>query len=161
MKIAILYESKYGNGKAVVGRLSDKLGASGVQVEVHHIDEVRPKELGAADLYVFSSPTRLGKPIGSMKRFLKRAQLPSEARYALVATHLVLAPDKKTGQMPGPEEVAKLERTLPMMEAILAQKGAKNVATLKLHVNEITKLSLEDGWEQRVDAFTEELKSKL
>ncbi len=161
MKVTIYYESKFGNGKAVVSRLGEMLTTHGINVAVHHINEAEPKELDQADLYVFSSPTRLGKPIGSMKRFLRKARLPNDAKYALIATHLDLRPDKKTGKMPGPDEVAKLERTLPMMEETLTEKGAKKVASLKLHVSEISKVSLEQGWEQKVDDFGVELRSKM
>ncbi|HTY47178.1 MAG TPA: flavodoxin domain-containing protein [Methanomassiliicoccales archaeon] len=161
MKVAIYYESKYGNGKAIVTRLSEMLTTHGIQVEVQHIDEAEPKEMDQADLYVFSSPTRLGKLIGSMKRFLRKASLPNGARYALIATHLALKPDRKTAEMPGPDEVAKLEQTLAMMEDILNEKGARKVASLKLHVSQITQLSLENGWEQKVDDFAVELRSKM
>jgi hypothetical protein len=51
----------------------------GVVVDVHHIREVRPAELSPADLYVFSSPGRMGKPIGGMRRFLKKLTLPAGA----------------------------------------------------------------------------------
>jgi menaquinone-dependent protoporphyrinogen IX oxidase len=64
--------SKYGNGKAAAGRQSERSPASGAQTEVRHINDVKPRDVGAADLYAFSAPTRLGKMIGSMKRFLKR-----------------------------------------------------------------------------------------
>jgi flavodoxin len=161
MKIAVFYESKSGNGKAVVGRLSGTLSAKGMEVEVHHIDEVAPKEIGAVDFYLFSSPTRLGKPIGSMKRFLKKAKLPEGAKYALIATLLVPTPNKKTGIMPTQEELDKWQRTIPVMDEILTEKGATKVADLKVYVSLYNQLSLEDGWEKKVDAFADELVSKL
>jgi hypothetical protein len=54
-----------------------QMAAKGVTVHVHHIREARPKELPPADLYLFSSPARFGKPIGSMRRFPKKVELPA------------------------------------------------------------------------------------
>ena len=39
------------------------MGAKEVAVNVHHIREVKPSELLPADLCVFGSPGRFGKPI--------------------------------------------------------------------------------------------------
>jgi menaquinone-dependent protoporphyrinogen IX oxidase len=66
MKIEYLHASKFGNGAMVAAEFARAMAARGVSVEVHHIREVRPTELSAADLYVFSSPGRFGKPIGGM-----------------------------------------------------------------------------------------------
>ena len=41
------------------------MDAKGVVADVHHIRERKPAELPPADLYLFSSPGRMGKPIGS------------------------------------------------------------------------------------------------
>jgi len=53
------------------------MAAKGVTVNVHHVRDAKPKQLPAADLYLFSSPGRMGKPIGRMRRFLKKTRLPS------------------------------------------------------------------------------------
>jgi len=77
MRIEYLHASKYGNGAMVAEEFSKQMAAQGVTVSVRHIREAKPKELPPADLYVFSSPARFGKPIGSMLRFLKKAELRS------------------------------------------------------------------------------------
>ena len=76
MKIEYVHASKYGNGAAVAAKFQEEMAAKDVAVDVHHIRDVRPTELGPADLYVFSSPGRMGKPIRGMRRFLKRVKLP-------------------------------------------------------------------------------------
>jgi hypothetical protein len=38
------------------------MATRGATVEVRHIREVKPAELPQADLYVFSSPGRMGRP---------------------------------------------------------------------------------------------------
>ena len=155
MKVAIYFDTKFGNNEKVAARLSGALIAKGHTTEVHRISDVKPKELPSADLYVFSSPTRFGKPKGSMKRFLKKAKLAPNARYALIATHGSPQPNKKTGQMPTQEEIEKYEWTLRDMQEILAGKGTK-VAEMKLHVTGDTMHgSLLEGWEKKVEEFAD------
>ena len=62
MKIEYLHASKYGNGAMVAEEFSKQMAARGVLVDVHHIRDAKPKELPPADLYLFSSPGRFGKP---------------------------------------------------------------------------------------------------
>ncbi len=157
MKVEIYHASKYGNGEKVVAYLQGLLVAKGHEAKYRHIRDARPKEMPSADLYVFCAPTRLGKPIGMMRRFLKKARLPEGARYALIATHGEPVPDKKTGKMPSPEEIEKYQQNLPAMEAILKEKGAVKVSDLKVYVKNTMKGPLADGWEKAVDEFAASL----
>jgi menaquinone-dependent protoporphyrinogen IX oxidase len=156
MKIEYVHASKYGNGAAVAKEFHDEMAAKGVVVDVHHIRDMRPTELGPADLYVFSSPGRMGKPIRGMRRFLKRVKLPPGTRYAILTTEAAPKPDKKTGQTPTEEELAKWQRVRPIMNEILETKGLVNVAEDKLLVTEL-KGPLEEGWEQKVRDFVTRL----
>jgi len=152
MKIEYLHASKYGNGAAVAAEFEKQTAAKGVVVEIHHIREVRPAELSPADLYLFSSPGRMGKPIGSMRRILKKLRLPAGTRYALMTTEIAPKPDKKTGRMPTEEELARWQRVIPIMNEILQGKGLVNIAEDKVHVTGL-KGPLEEGWQQKVEAF--------
>jgi len=71
--IEYYHASKFGNGALVAEEFRKQMAAKGVAVGVHHIRDVRPNEFAPADLFVFSSPGRMGKPIGSMRRFLKKS----------------------------------------------------------------------------------------
>lgn len=94
----------------------------------------------------------MGKPIGGMRRFLKKVKLPPRTRYAILATAAAPQPDKKTGQMPSEEETAKWQQVIPIMNEILRSKGLVNVAEDKVMVMGI-KGPLEEGWQQKVEAF--------
>lgn len=154
MKIEYFHASKFGNGAMVAEEFKRLMAAKGVAVNVHHIRDARLKEMPQADLYVFSSPGRFGKPIGSMRRFLKRARLPSGAKYAIMTTESPPAPDKKTGKMPTEEEFASYERVRPIMDELLQTKGVKKAAEGHVHVNPNTlKGPLEDGWQKKVETF--------
>ena len=74
MKIEYFHASKYGNGARVAEEFRKQMAAQGVTVNVHHIRDVRPREMPPADLYLFSSPGRCGKPTWGMRRFLKTAR---------------------------------------------------------------------------------------
>jgi len=123
MRIEYLHASKYGNGATVAAEFEQQMAGRGVTVNVHHIREVRPTELSPADLYLFSSPGRFGKPIGGMRRFLKKVKLPTGTSYAILTTEAAPKPDKKTGRMPTEEELAKYQRVRPIMNEILRARA--------------------------------------
>lgn len=152
MNVEYLHASKYGDGARVAAEFQKQMAAKGVVVEVHHIREVSPTEVPPADLYVFSSPGRLGKPIRGMRRFLTKVNLPAGTRYAILTTEAAPRPDRKTGQIPSEEELAKSQRVRPIMNEILQHKGLVNVAEDKIYVTGL-KGPLENGWESKLQAF--------
>jgi len=156
MKVEYFHASKYGNGAMVAEEFRKQMAAMGVTVNVHHIRDAKPKEMPPADLYLFSSPGRMGKPIGRMRRFLKKARLPSGTKYAILTTEGAPQPDKKTGRMPSEEELAKWQRIIPIMNGILQEKGLVKVAEGKILVTGL-KGPLEEGWQKKVEAFASQI----
>ncbi len=156
MKIEYLHASKYGNGAMVAEEFKKQMAARGVTVEIHHIRDARPKEMPPADLYLFSSPGRVGRPIGRMRRFLKKVRLPSGTKYAILTTEGAPRPDKKTGRMPTEEERAKYQRVIPIMNELLQKKGLVKVAEGNVFVTGL-KGPLEEGWQKKVEAFASQL----
>lgn len=152
MRIEYLHASKFGNGATVAAEFKRLMAARGVDVEVHHIREVNPTALSPADLYVFSSPGRMGKPTGAMRRFLKQVGLPAGTQYAVLATELAPRPDKKTGRMPTDEELAKWQRVIPIMNEILQGKGLVRVLEDAVFVTGM-KGPLAEGWQKTVEGF--------
>jgi hypothetical protein len=160
MTIQYLHASKFGNGAKVAARFKEQMAADGVQVEVHHVRGVRPADLPAADVYVFSSPGRFGKPIRGMRRFLKKVSMSAGSRYAILTTEAMPKPDKKTGRLPTEEELATYQRVRPTMNELLQRKGLVKVGEDTIHVTGL-KGPLEDGWEMKVDAFAAALRASL
>ncbi len=152
MKIEYFHASHYGNGAKVAEEFKNCMAAKGVTVNVHHIRDAKPKEMPPADLYLFSSPGRIGKPIWGARRFLKKARLQPGTKYALLTTEGAARPDKKTGRVPTEEEQAKWQRVRPIMNQILLEKGMVRVAEEKVLVTGL-KGPLEEGWEKKVAAF--------
>ena len=152
MKIEYLHASKFGNGAMVAAEFARLMAGKGVAVEVHHIRELNPTEVPPADLYVFSSPGRMGKPIGRMRRFLRKLNLEVGAKYALLTTEMAPSPDKRTGRLPTEEELARWQRVRPIMNEILQAKGLVKVGEDKVYVTAM-KGPLEEGWEQKVSGF--------
>jgi menaquinone-dependent protoporphyrinogen IX oxidase len=54
MKSEYSHASKYGNGAKVAEEFSKQMSAKGVTVNVHHIRDVKPKEMPPADLYLLA-----------------------------------------------------------------------------------------------------------
>jgi hypothetical protein len=152
MRIEYFHASKYGNGATVAEEFKKQMATRSVTVNVHHIRDARPNELPPADLYLFSSPGRMGKPIGGMRRFLKHVSLPTGTKYAILTTEGAPQPDKKTGRMPTDEEMARWQRVIPIMNELLQEKGLVKAAEGKVLVSGL-KGPLEEGWQKKVEAF--------
>ena len=152
MRIEYFHASKYGNGAAVAEEFKRQMAAKGVEVNIHHVRNTRPKELPPADLYLFSSPGRIGRPIGGMRRFLKQAALPAGAKYAILTTEGAPQPDKKTGRVPTEEELARWQRVIPVMNELLQEKGLVKITEGKVLVTGL-KGPLEEGWQKKVEAL--------
>jgi menaquinone-dependent protoporphyrinogen IX oxidase len=152
MEIEYVHASKFGNGATVAAEFQRQMATRGVEVDLHHVRDVKPTELPPADLYVFSSPGRMGKPIRGMRRFLKDVRLPAGTKYALLTTEMAPRPDKKTGRMPTEEEICRYQRVRAIMHELLQGKGLVAVDEDKVYVTEI-KGPLEEGWQRTVEAF--------
>ena len=156
MHIEYLHDSKYGNGAQVAEEFRTHMAQRGVDVNVHHIRDVDPRQVAPADLYVFSSPGRMGKPRGNMRRFLKKLSVPAGTRYAVLTTEGAPRPDKKTGQLPTEEEIARWQHVRPIMDELLTAHGMVNVAEDCVYVTGM-KGPLEDGWQEKVDQFADRI----
>ncbi len=156
MNIAYYHASKFGNGAMVAEEFKKLMAARGVTVSIQHIRDANPKDLPEADLYVFSSPGRMGKPKGNVRRFLGKVALEPGTRYAILTTQGAPKPDKKTGKMPTQEELDRWERVIPIMNELLEAKGLKKVAEGAVWVTGI-KGPLEEGWQHKVAAFADKI----
>jgi len=156
VKIEYYHGSKFGNGAIVAAEFREQMAAKGVTVAVHHIRQVSPTEMAPADLYVFSSPGRFGKPKGSVRRFLRKARLPAGTKYAVLTTEIAPKPNKKTGGLPSDEELSKRQRVISTMNEILQGKGLVEVAGDKVLVTGM-KGPLEQDWQQKVASFVARL----
>jgi menaquinone-dependent protoporphyrinogen IX oxidase len=156
MKIEYFHASKYGNGAMVAEEFKKQMAAKGIEVNIHHVQDAKPKDIPPADLYLVSSPGRMGKPRGCVRRFLKKARMPSGTKYALLITEAAPQPDKKTGRMPTDEEMTKWQRVIPILHQILQEKGLVKVAEGKIQVTGI-KGPLEEGWQKKVEGFVAQI----
>ena len=158
MSVAYLHASKFGNGAMVAAEFERLMALEGIRVEVRHIRDVEPHALMPADLYVFSSPGRMGKPIRRMRRFLAALNLPAGTKYAVFTTEMAPRPDKKTGLMPSDEQRAQYQRVIPIMNELLQRKGLTKVAEGNVFVTGL-KGPLEGAWREKVEAFAVTLRA--
>ena len=160
MNIAYYHASKFGNGALVAEEFRKIMAARGVSVSVQHIRDANPRQLPRADLYVFSSPGRFGKPKGNARRFLRMVSLEPGTRYAILTTQGAPKPDPKTGTMPAQAELDRWERVIPVMTELLEAKGLRKAAEGAVLVTGV-KGPLEEGWQQKVSAFADQITSSL
>ena len=139
MKVCIVYDSKYGNGKKCVEYLQHIIAAKKYDVEIFSVHETKPSSLPKADYYIFSSPTHIGSPTRKMKKFLRNLSV-IKANYALMTTCI----DFKT-------------KALQKMEKILQNKGMIKASDgIKIKVNGM-KGSLEEGYKQKLEEFADKM----
>jgi sulfite reductase alpha subunit-like flavoprotein len=160
MNIAYYHASKFGNGATVAEEFEKIMTARGVSVSVQHIRDANPRDLPAADLYVFSSPGRIGKPKGNARNFLRKVRLEPGTRYAVLTTQSAPWPNNKTGKLPTQDEQDRWERVIPIMNELLEAKGLKKVAECAVLVTGL-KGPLEEGWQDKVTALADQILSTV
>jgi hypothetical protein len=94
----------------------------------------------------------MGRPIGGMRRFLRKVDLAPGTKYALLTTEGAPRPDKDTGKLPTEEERARHERVRPLMNEALQAKGLSEVTEDAVFVTGM-KGPLEEGWQRKVEDF--------
>jgi len=141
MKILILYESRFGNGKKLSGELAEILNGKAQDAEAISIYDVRPGDLSAADVYVFSSPARMFMLPISMRKFIGGFSPKAEgAKYALITTYM----DPKA-------------RALKVMGKLIGtKKMAKAADDLKVRVTDI-RGPLEEGYREKLEKFADDI----
>jgi flavodoxin len=141
MKINIIYESHFGNGKKIVDELLKILKNRNQDVELFSVKNITPDKLPKADLYIFSSPTRKFALPPDMSNFLENFNPPIKyLRYALMTTYL------------DPRTIA-----LKTMAAKLDEKGIKKAADdFKAKVVYL-KGPVKEDYMDRLEKFAKEL----
>ncbi|MBA7508817.1 hypothetical protein ES705_00750 [subsurface metagenome] len=141
MKINIIYESHFDNGKKIVDGLSKILRSKNQDVELFPVKNTTPDNLRIADLYIFSSPTRKFALPPDISNFLDNFNPPTNnIKYALMTTYL------------DPRTIA-----LKKMTAKLDKKEIKKAANdFKVRVAGL-KGPIKEDYIDRLAVFAEEL----
>jgi multimeric flavodoxin WrbA len=156
MKIEYYHGSIYGNGVMVAEEFKKQMSQKGTAVNIHNIKDARPKEIPPADLYIFSSPGRFGKPARNMQNFLKKANLSPGSKYAVIVTELNPNSDSNSIRIPTKEDTGKCQQVIPIINKILQEKGLVKVAEGKVFVTGI-KGPLEEGWQKILEEFVSQI----
>ena len=142
MKIAIGYYTAHGNNKIVSETVASLLQEKGAEVDIYSVAEKKPEELGEADIYIFSSPTRMGGPAGRMKAFIKKFTPKEGAGYAILNTCLG----------------AEGTKVVPKLSEILESKGLKRVAEGVCLQVAGAKGPLKDGETDKLKSFSDQVR---
>ena len=152
MNIEYYHASEYGNGAKIAEEFKRIMATNGIAVNVHHVKEVKPKEVPPADMYLFSSPGRFGKPTKSMRKFLDRISLPAGSRYAILATEMNPQADIAPAGSPTQGQLGPCQQVIPIMNEKLQAKGLKRVHDAKIYVTGLQG-PLEKAWQGKVEEF--------
>ena len=137
MKVHIIYESHFNNGKRCAEYLKNAINKKGHDVILNSIIEVQPYALPKVDMYIFSTPTHTKGPPKLTKDFLSNLRFKQKGiKYALITTHMNPKID-----------------TLKIMEKILTDKGLIKISE-GLEIKVMTmKGPLEDNFQKKLDEF--------
>jgi len=87
-----------------------------------------------------------------MRGFLKKINLPSGTKYAVLVTELAPEPEKSIRIPATEEELGKCQRVIPVINEMLRKKGLVKVAEGKIFVTGL-KGPLEANWQKEVEGF--------
>ncbi len=121
--------------------MAKSLRAIGHEADCHNVHDILAEEVKGADLYLFCSPTHIGRPPRKMRSLLKAVSaVQRDGDYALVVTRL---PEGEGGPR---------FRTTEMMEGIISKGHMRHRGSLEL---ECVAMSgpLEEGWGGKLDSF--------
>jgi flavodoxin len=141
MNYTIVYWSRYGHNKKIVNYLSGKLKKKKAETQILTTDEADPRALPEADVYVFSAAAEAFNLQRNMRTFMKNLEGMNGKKYGIINTHGM---DKNR---------------LPKMEKLLSNKNMVKVAEVDFKVGKDIKSgnALMDGWELKIDNFSEKL----
>ena len=141
MKYVIVYWSRYGNGEKIVNYIAKKLNGKKADTKILKTNELDPKAMPDADLYVFSAPTEAFSIQRDMKTFMKNLEGMQDKKYAIINTH------------------AMKKSALSKMEKILYKKKMIKIADIDFKIGDGVKEGngLPQGWQEKVDEFIAKL----
>ena len=145
MKVLVMHDSRYGNGKQVAEAIAEGLREAGHEVQVVGAAEVRELDISAFGAFVLGSPIRIGSPTWRAGGALKRVGKACSGKYCVA--FVTQADPKLWG--------------LPRWEARLAASGLLKLMDGKgFHVKDV-KGPLDDGELPRAKEFGKHIAGKL
>jgi flavodoxin len=141
MKYIIVYWSRYGHGKKIVNYLSESIKKKKGETQIFTTDEINPKSMPNGDFYIFSSPTEAFNIQRNMRNIMKKLEGMDGKKYGIINTH------------------GMKRNWLNKMEKLLSKKNMVKVAGVDFQIgkNANTGEGLFDGWETKVDEFTNKI----
>ena len=141
MKYAIVYWSRYGNGKKIVDHLAEKLKENKAEIQILRTDDGDPTSLPESDIYIFSSTTEAFNIQKNMRTFMKNLEGMEEKKYGIINTH------------------GMKKNRLNKMEKLLSNKKMVKIAEVDFQVGKDanTGNGLMEGWEVKLDEFAVKL----
>lgn len=147
MKIAVLYDSLYGNTKILAEIISNAIKSKSFSVE-----EFDAKNLGKYDILFIGSPTHGGRPKKEMKRFLKK--IPKNS---LKNTKIAVFDTRASLNELNPflkKLINFFGYAAPRIEKELKKKGAESIINTEGFFVEETKGPLIKGEEKRAEEWS-------
>ena len=149
MRVAIAYQSSYGHNKAIAEYLCQALETRGHMANAVDVKKGNPTDIADADMFIFSSPTHIGKAPRRMRAFLKGlVETQAGKPYGLICTKL------PAGAGPAHDTIT-LESMQDILRGDMVFLDSLSLDSLKI------KGPLREGFEQKLDRFLDDILSKV
>jgi flavodoxin len=142
MKYCIVYWSRFGNGKKIVGYIEKKLTENKQEVQMFQTNDVNPSSMPDADIYIFSAPVEAFRVQTNMRKLMKKLEGMDGKKYGIINTHAM-----------------KNRNGLSSMEKMLSKKNMEKINEIHFQMakGHDKGNGLMEGWEQNLDEFIKTL----
>jgi len=148
MKIAVLFDSRYGNTKKLAEYMAEKIQASGNEVSLFRTKKTKAKELLAfqPEALLVGGPTHMGKPALTLRKYIKKlgknghsSTIHKAAVFNCYTGNIVcdVIQNQISDALP---QIEFLEKSLPI------RTGGENAELWK-------EVALQSNWEQETNNF--------
>jgi menaquinone-dependent protoporphyrinogen IX oxidase len=129
MKGIVIYDSSFGNTRAIAEAISETLKESGKESDILHVKKVKKLSPKDYDFLVLGSPTRFGTMSFTFKGFLNKltGEEWTNKPFAAFDTELIENIERKEGS--AAEKIAEklkaeqMTQMLPVLKAVSGMKG--------------------------------------
>ena len=155
MKGLVIYDTSYGNTKAIAGAIAETLRASGIDANSVYVKDVKKPAAADYDFLVLGSPTRFGTMSFTFKGFIGKLKPGEWAGKPFAAFDTENPENIEKAQGSAGEKIAVLLKEKQMLQLLPVLKA------VALQVQGGVKATLKEGEIERAKEFARQIAAGL
>jgi menaquinone-dependent protoporphyrinogen IX oxidase len=127
MKGIVIYDTSYGNTRAIAETISATLKESGIEVDTSYVKDVKKLTAPDYDFLVLGSPTKFGTMSFTVKSFLDKVKSEEWKNKHFAAFDTELSQNIEKGEGSAAEKIAEklkgkqMNQLLPVLKAVVSK----------------------------------------